>query len=197
MGRDFRIGIDFDNTIAGYDRVFAAVARESGWLNGAGPLSKRAVRKTVRALPDGETKWQMLQAQVYGARMADAVVLSGACEFLDRCVKIGIQVFVISHKTQFATFDPQRIDLRQAARDWMRTQGLDVPAYFEPTRSAKIARIAALGCTHFVDDLEEVFTDPSFPEGVARILLSTDPVDVDAGIRVLESWHDIAQAIFA
>ena len=31
-------------------------------------------------------------------------------------------------------------------------------------------RIRALGCTHFIDDLEEVFLEPSFPSDVHKIL---------------------------
>ena len=35
--------------------------------------------------------------------------------------------------------------------------------YFESTRADKLTRIAALSLTHFIDDLEEVLTDPDFP----------------------------------
>ena len=60
---------------------------------------------------------------------------------------------------------PSRVNLRQAALGWMTAQGFfgtsgfAVPAenvFFESTRAEKLARIAALGCTHFIDDLEEV-----------------------------------------
>ena len=44
--------------------------------------------------------------------------------------------------------------------------------YFESTRAEKIERIIALSCTHFIDDLEEVFDDPAFPSNVERLLLS-------------------------
>ena len=42
--------------------------------------------------------------------------------------------------------------------------------FFEDTRADKIARIKAIGCEVFIDDLEEVFVDPAFPDGIDRIL---------------------------
>ena len=49
-----RIGIDFDNTIACYDRLFAGLAAEIGVVAKA----KQAVRDAVRMLPEGETRWR-------------------------------------------------------------------------------------------------------------------------------------------
>ena len=43
--------------------------------------------------------------------------------------------------------------------------------FFEATRTEKIARIKALDCTHFIDDLEEIFLDPEFPETTRQFLL--------------------------
>ena len=63
-------------------------------------------------------------------------------------------------------------------------------------RAEKIARIKALGCTHFIDDLEEVFIDSDFPSDVERFLLSEDIPRVPEGIHVFRSWHDIATAFF-
>jgi hypothetical protein len=69
--------------------------------------------------------------------------------------------------------------------------------YFEGTRTEKIARIVALGCTHFIDDLEEVFDDPAFPSGVERLLL-TMTEGVSAGpYRRYRSFREIIDALIA
>jgi hypothetical protein len=82
---------------------------------------------------------------------------------------------VVSHKTRHAPYDPTRTDLRAAALTWMRQKGLlrsgqggiaPEHVFFEETRAAKIARITALRCSHFVDDLAEVFLEPAFPREV-------------------------------
>jgi hypothetical protein len=195
-----RIGIDFDNTVAGYDRAFTLEARRAGWLApGSAIMSKRAVREAVRALADGETKWQMLQARVYGPGMPEAEVITGVRDFLDRCAAAQAPVFVVSHKTRYAHLDPGGADLRAAARTWIAAQSLPLAAdrvFFEETRAAKVARIGALACTHFIDDLEEVFAETAFPSGVERILLNADGMSRSTGVRTFRSWHDISAAVF-
>lgn len=194
-----RIGIDFDNTLVDYDRVFLEAARERGLVPRDFTGSKKAVRDAIRLLPDGESVWQRLQGHVYGAGIGGAVPFPGAREFLFRCVREGVETVIVSHKTRFGHYDPARVDLREAARDWLGAQGFleAVPAdrlYFEDDRERKIARIAALGCTHFIDDLEEVFADPSFPAGVQRILLAESgaaPCDALCG-----NWRDVTVAVF-
>lgn len=198
-----RIGIDFDNTLIDYDRVFLAAARERGLVSAdfAGP--KRAVRDAIRRLPDGELAWQRLQGHVYGAGIAGAVPCAGAVAFLRRCAAGRMPVFIVSHKTRYGHHDPARVDLRQAALDWMVAQGFFRPdcapirldhVFFEDDRGRKLARIAALRCTHFVDDLEEVFADPYFPPGVRRILFSaTRAACADA---VCADWRQIEAVIF-
>jgi len=201
-----KIGLDFDNTIAGYDTLFCAVAIELGLVARGFDGTKNDVRAAVRRLDDGELRWQRLQGQVYGARMAGANLLDGVAEFCRACRARGdVELFVISHKTQFGHFDAARIDLREAARSWMRTQGFFEPdglgfapehVYFETTRADKLARIAAVGCTHFVDDLEEVLDDPAFPAGVQRILFTNGaPAPARRDYPALASWREIAEKV--
>lgn len=198
-----RIGIDFDNTLIDYDRVFAAAAHALGLVSPDFKGSKRAVRDAVRRLPDGESTWQRLQGHVYGAGIDAAVPFAGAREFLQRCAQEGVATFIISHKTRYGHYDPARIDLREAARKWMNLHGFLLPevggisadhVFFEEDRGAKLARIAALGCTHFIDDLQEVFSDPHFPAGVRRILFA------ETGANCCEdlcpNWPKIAAAVF-
>src|ERR1041385_154331 len=150
-----RSGIDFDNTLIDYDHVFVAAARKQGLVAADFIGSKRALRDAIRLMPEGEVTWQRLQGHVYGAGIGGAVPFAGAREFLQRCAREAVATFIVSHKTRFGHYAPARVDLREAAREWMTVQGLfrndsgALPAdhvYFEDDRAHKLARIAALGC---------------------------------------------------
>ena len=119
-----RIGIDFDNTIIAYDHVFCAVAKRCGLLDPEFFGGKQAVRDAIRLSPAGELGWQRLQGQVYGKGLADATVVAGFEDFLRRCGRERCVVLVVSHKTEFGHFDPDRINLRTTALDWMAAKGL-------------------------------------------------------------------------
>lgn len=196
-----RIGLDFDNTIAGYDHVFAHAARAAGLVPAGFAGDKRAVRAALRALPDGETAWMRIQGQVYGKLMPEAALIDGVAAFLARARAAGTDVLIISHKTQYGHFDSDRVDLRQAARAWMQAQGffaadgfaLDPTAvFFETTREGKIARIRAAGLDAFVDDLEEVLAAPGFPEDVRRILFHPAGGAPSGPFTVHSRWDAIA-----
>lgn len=200
-----RIGIDFDNTLIGYDHVFAAAAVEAGLLPPGFAGTKQQVRDTLRREPDGETAWMRLQGQVYGRLLPRARLIDGVADFLRRCRTRGVPVAVVSHKTEYGHFDEARVNLRDAARRWMAGHGFFDPdgfglsgadVFFEPTRAAKIARIAALRCSHFIDDLEEVLGDPAFPADTARYLFAGDAAPLPAGPFVAcRTWSEIADAI--
>jgi hypothetical protein len=201
-----RIGIDFDNTVITYDDVFLAAAKERGLIDASFQGGKQAVRDAIRLLPDGELAWQRLQGHVYGQGIGKAAMFEGVHDFLRRCRREGQPIVIVSHKTEYGHHDPTRVNLRQAALGWMRENGVigaseyAVPAdsvFFESTRAEKLARIAALGCTHFIDDLEEVLTDPDFPPGVTRILFSEGaPAAPDTPYVVCPTWRHIEKQVF-
>jgi hypothetical protein len=201
-----RIGIDFDNTIVTYDDVFRTWARTRGLVEHGFSGNKQAVRDFIRGLPDGELAWQQLQGQVYGQGIRDACMCEGVDGFLRRCRAEAETVFIVSHKTEFGHYDPARVNLRAAALAWMTTRGFFRPdgygiapenVFFEGTRAEKLARVAGLACTHFIDDLEEVLSDPQFPPGVTRILYSDqDVVGENSPYRVCSTWRQIEQAVF-
>jgi hypothetical protein len=61
---------------------------------------------------------------------------------------------------------------------------------------AKLARVAAVGCTHFIDDLPELLTHPLFPAQVRRILF--DPhtaAPLSAGTARLSAWDQAAAVL--
>ncbi len=174
-----RIGVDFDNTIAGYDRLFAGLAVEARLFDEPPPGGKRGLRDELRRCPGGEVAWQKLQASAYGPRMIEAELMPGAARFLRACRQRGDAVFIVSHKTRYAARGGEGCDLRAAALAWMEAQGFFEDegfglepgcVFFEGTRGEKLGRIARLRVSHFIDDLEELFAEPGFPEGIEAIL---------------------------
>ena len=205
MTTPIRIGLDFDNTIAGYDCVFRDAANEMGLLPVEFSGTKKDVRDAIRLHPNGDIEWQRLQGRVYGKLMSQATIIDGVGEFLRRCRDQKIPISIISHKTEFGHFDPDRVSLHNVARNWLTEQGFferdkfalaaeDV--YFEATREEKLARISSVGCSHFVDGLEEVFRDPNFPSDVDAVLYSAAADDMPRGpFTVCHDWQEIADAI--
>ena len=199
-----RIGLDFDNTMICYDEVFSSAAKERGLVPPDFAGSKQQVRDVIRLQPGGEIAWQKLQGHVYGRGLERAQAFDGLRAFLVRARRVGDTTVVISHKTEFGHLDPERVNLREAALDWMRAEGLlDKEAlvggiFFEGTRAEKLRRIAAARCDIFIDDLEEVLGDPDFPPGVERILFSERPSSAIASPhRICASWAAIEEALFA
>jgi hypothetical protein len=198
-----RIGIDFDNTLIDYDSVFLAAARKRDLLSSEFAGSKQAVRDAIRLLPDGELAWQQLQGYVYGKGIGGAVMYEGVDGFLRRCRTAGHGVFVVSHKTEYGHHDADRINLREAALGWMEARGFFAPdryaipqenVFFETSRPQKLRRIAALKCTYFIDDLEEVLTDPDFPPGVNRVLFGV--TGSSPSLAICSTWQRIAEVVF-
>jgi hypothetical protein len=204
--RPMKVGIDFDNTLVSYDNVFLKAASEHNLLPQSFSGGKKDVRNAIRASA-GEAAWTKLQAEVYGNRMAEARMIEGAKEFVAACRESGATVNVVSHKTRFAAADPGGADLHAVARSWMEANGFfskeglglrreDI--YFEPTREGKCRRIEALGCGYFIDDLEEVFREPSFPLGVQCFLLHRGDGPVPSGpFTAFASWDAITEAVFS
>ena len=200
-----KVGVDFDNTLVSYDEVMYKAAVRFGFVASEARRDKKSIRDQIRQLPDGEMKWRKLQAFVYGEAMDDARLMEGVADFFDLCKKTGIEIYIVSHKTEFAAADEKGINLRQVALDWMTRQGLFKPqglglsnnqVFFESTRRAKAERIKHLGCTYFIDDLEETFLEESFPQGVTKILYhphggnSTVP-----GVKIVRTWTQIQDLI--
>lgn len=200
------IGIDFDNTLLTYDQLFHHLALESGWITASFPKSKTAVRDRVRQLPDGETRWQDLQAAAYGPLIYRAEPSPGVFPFLKRCRSEGARVHVVSHKTEFAARDQGGCHLHNAALGWLEQNRFFEPSggslsreniHFLPTRLEKIQRIARLECHYFIDDLKETFLEPGFPARVVPILYSARAgTGLGPEVRLAGSFQDVESIIF-
>lgn len=198
------LGIDFDNTLADYGDVLRHEAVSRGLVPADAPAGKKNIRDIIRRLPDGETAWQKLQAVVYGPRMKDALMFDGVKEFMRLCRDGNVRVYVVSHKAQRYPYDESGTDFRAAALSWMDRQGFfdelglsKDAVHFEDARASKVARIARLGCSHFIDDLEETFLEPGFPGGVEKILYAPNGERSSVpDVRVLESWKEVRDHLF-
>jgi hypothetical protein len=177
-----RIGIDFDNTIACYDGVFHMAALERGLIPANLASDKNAVRDYLNSNNRADD-FTELQGHVYGARMELAAPYPGFAEFIATARKAGHHLFIVSHKTRHPILGP-RHDLHAAARGFLIARGLvgsaggqidPADVFFELTKEAKVARIVALGCEAFVDDLPEIFASPDFPATTRSILF--DPAN--------------------
>ena len=201
-----RIGIDFDNTIICYDKVFAAAARQRGLVPEGWMGLKTEVRDFLRSRAGGELAWQGLQGYVYGKGIGGAEIYPGVREFLASCRKAGASVFIVSHKTRFGHQDPDRVDLREAARGWLKGEGLIDAAdaalaadnvYFEDTLAAKVERLASLELDIFIDDLVDVFEQPHFPKATRSILFTQSRPPHPAHCEPIATWADISRRVFA
>lgn len=197
-----RIGIDFDNTIACYDGLCAALAAEQGLIPKGEASTKAEVKRMLLESKEGMTKWQRLQGQMYGPYMKKADLYPCFPRFLFRCKLLGHEIFIVSHKTEYGHFDETKTPLRQASIEWMREQGLIQPSdfgidpnniFFESTRDEKVIRIKKLNLDLMIDDLAEVLLDQSFPD-IRKILFNEpSPTFLD---ETYPSWDAISNALF-
>src|SRR3972149_6659880 len=197
----FIIGVDFDNTIISYDDLLYKVAEERG-ISVPYMVSKKAIRDYIRQTPNGEIEWQRLQAIVYGPRIGEAKLIEGVGDFLKLCKLNKIKVYIISHKSVYAVQDKQDVNLRNAAIQWMAVNhffgddglGLDLNSIcFGATRADKIQLIKKLGCTYFIDDLEETFLEQCFPSDILGILYSPSSLHHNLiNVKVMTNWREIS-----
>jgi len=197
------VGLDFDNTIVCYDRLFHRLAAERGLLADGVPATKGAVRDHLRAI-GREDDWTEMQGVGYGPRISDAEPFAGVKEFLAQCKASGARVVIISHKTKHPYLGP-KYDLHAAAHTFLTTHGFYETAqtglspdtvYLELTKQSKLHRIGALGCNVFVDDLPEFLGEPSFPVGPRKILFDPAGANPDrADYTRVTSWAGVAATV--
>jgi hypothetical protein len=175
-----RIGIDIDNTIICYDKVFTSLARENG-IEVDKKASKSDVKRCFhdRGMHDVFTR---LQGQAYGSHISLAKIFDGVLPFLKKARGSAWELFLISHKTEFPIIG-ERINLHDAVKRFLIAEqvisetGLDhhislQNVFLEPTLDLKLNRIGLLRLNYFVDDLPNVLLHEKFPSSTLPILFS-------------------------
>jgi hypothetical protein len=191
-----RVGIDLDNTIISYDRLFVKLAAERCLIPADVPPHKQAIRDFLRAQGQ-EDQWTELQGLAYGSRIDEAATFEGVQEFFRCCKAANIDWLIISHRSR-VPYLGEPVDLHAAARQWLLNQRLIRGdqmdrVKLEVTREDKLMRIQRSECDVFIDDLPELLSDPNFPQLVRRILF--DPAKQNSDSEHYErasSWLDIA-----
>ncbi len=197
-----RIGLDFDNTIANYDQAFPQVAQLLGYETKA--LTKRELKLELVQSPDGDFAWQRVQGLVYGKHIDLATLYPGVYEFVLRALSGNHEVFIVSHKTKLGHFDESKTPLRTAATNWLIDRKLAGDAssqislqnvFYAETRDEKIQKITDLQLDVFIDDLDEVLGDESFPVDTRKILFGVLPVQ-NSSITTMQSWREVGNDLF-
>lgn len=198
-----KVGLDFDNTIVCYDRLFHTLAVERGLIPASVAADKTAVRDHLRSV-GREDDWTELQGIAYGPEILRAEPFPGVLDFLRSCQQRGVPVVVISHKTRHP-YRGEPHDLHAAARSFLARNGFlnttetglaDEHVYLELTKEAKLARIGAGGCTHFVDDLPEFLGEVTFPSGVTRFLFDPEGRGGDdPRWQRIRHWNELASRL--
>ena len=196
------LGLDFDNTIISYDKLFHKVALEKGLIPADFPKEKNTIRDHLRA-NNVEDEWTIIQGEVYGNRIIEAEPYEGMFDTLHQLCSNNIPIYIISHKTRVPYLGPKR-DLHAAAREWLKMhnffhpKGLDWKKdqiCFEPTIQRKVERIIKTGCTHYVDDLIEILE--LLPDSIHKILFSPNGYSKvqDRDWSLLTSWKALPKLI--
>lgn len=194
------LGLDFDNTLISYDRLFHRLALEKSLVPAETPVNKNAVRDYLRQ-QDKEDDWTRLQGEVYGSRILEAAPYPGMRQALEKLTARGVPMCIVSHKTR-TPYLGEPWDLHAAARSWLAEQrfhaadGLGWPedkVFFELTKEAKAQRVRALGCTHYVDDLPEILE--MLPGTVRKILFAPDGVEAAGDWQVMRAWDELPSLI--
>jgi hypothetical protein len=198
-----RIGLDFDNTIVCYDDAFYRAARDRGLIPADVTPTKDGVRNWLREA-GREDDWTELQGYIYGARMDLAAAFPGVREFMRKAAEAGCALDIVSHKTRHP-YRGEKYDLHKAALGWLEAQGffgdrslgLDrAHVHLELTKDGKLARIGALECDVFVDDLPELLGEPAFPADTQRVLFDPNDAAPDSqSYARARSWCEVSRLL--
>jgi hypothetical protein len=197
------IGIDFDNTIVSYDYAFYKAAVDNNLIKHDFSVSKIAIRNYLRE-KGKESDWTLLQGEVYGSKMSDAVPFPGVIEFIKKAQFSGHKIYIISHKTQFP-ISGYKYNLHLSATKWIYDKlianGIELlenNIFFEPTKERKVIKARNIGCDVFIDDLPEILTLFRYNESIKLILF--DPElhhnSIPLNFTQLCNWLDIENYLF-
>ena len=197
------IGIDFDNTIVCYDKIFYEIALDKGIIPANLPKVKEEVRNYLRKCGK-ENLWTELQGYVYGPSTLKAKPFAGVLDFFVHCKKQRSKVYIISHKT-IHPFLGSKYNLHKYAHKWLeqnafyntKKTGLSKnDVFFELTKEEKLNRIIIQKCTHYIDDLPEFLGEESFPKGIKRILFDPNrKYKNKKEFDSISSWKEMAEKI--
>ena len=194
-----RIGIDFDNTIANYDKVFINAAKNKNFIQSDWSGNKELLKEELA----GKTnQWQMVQGLVYGPLMDKAICFPGLKKFLVKAHFANYKIYIISHKTVFGHFDKTKTNLRYQALSWLKKNDFfnsdlislnEANIFFCDDREKKINKINELELDFMIDDLNEIFENKILNK-TKKILFSSNPKKTNADY-ICKNWDQISNLI--
>ena len=193
-----RIGLDFDNTIVCYDQAIARLADELFRLPEGVPRTKLGLRDFLRT-EGREPEWTAFQGELYGPGMRYAQPFEGAIATMQQLTQEGHELTIVSHRSRFP-YAGRRHDLHHAAQRWIATRlqpaGIFMShsksIHFMESKADKLARIAKIDCTVFLDDLPEILESPEFPSSTVGILFNPNNDDRKfAQQPVISNWKHL------
>ena len=195
------LGIDFDNTLVRYDRLFHQLALEKGLIEESLPANKTAIRDHLRRRGLDE-QFTLLQGEVYGLRILEAEPAEGMLKALGELQQLGIPMVLVSHKTKTPYKGPA-YDLHESAISWLKKHNFFNPIglnwslnniSFENTKEMKARKIHQLNCTHYVDDLPEILEMIS--SKIKKILYDPEGMHInEIENQRVESWLEIQDIV--
>ena len=194
------IGIDFDNTIINYNQVFYEVALKKKIIKAYIQKNKDSVKKYLLK-NDKYDDWVKLQGEVYSKYIKYARPFLGSIETITLMLEKKFEIFIISHKTKYP-YSGQKINLQKPALRWIKKNvcnysGLSSKnVIFCETKDLKIQNIKKVKCIAFIDDLEQIFKNRSFPKRCMKILLTKRKKISNAnGIHLAKNWKEIKELV--
>ncbi|XGB40475.1 MAG: hypothetical protein LVT47_07655 [Cyanobacteria bacterium LVE1205-1] len=183
------LGLDFDNTLICYDRLFHRVALDRGLIPADLPAQKNCVRDYLRQ-QNQEDDWTHMQGEVYGDRITEAESFPAVLPTLQGLAQAGLAMRLVSHKTR-TPYQGTAYESTPGGPPMAHCPGLFLPGwvelgpdqvFFEVTKQEKVNRIVTLGCSHYIDDLPEILE--MLPDPVQPILFAPG-----GAVAVPERWH--------
>ena len=194
------LGLDFDNTLVRYDKLFHKLALEKDLIDESLPADKTAIRDYLRSQAQDE-QFTLLQGEVYGLRILEAEPAEGMLKALSELHQRGIPMVLVSHKTRTPYKGPA-YDLHQAAWNWLQKHGFFTPGglawsqdqvFFEESKQAKVDRIKSQECSHYIDDLPEILE--MLPSNIKTILYDPSKSQNANRFTQLSHWVKLSDVI--
>ncbi|MEY3480883.1 MAG: hypothetical protein RIQ71_1658 [Verrucomicrobiota bacterium] len=191
------IGIDLDNTIVCYDRVFERLAYGLELPRDVASGGKQAIRDFLRR-QNREDEWTEMQGKAYGSWIGDAQPFEGVLEFMASARQLDHALCIVSHRTK-QPFLGEPVDLHAAAQGWLREHGIDrlASVFLEETAADKAARIHALGCDVFIDDLPEFLSRPDFPVATRKLRFHPAGAAETGETERVSSWAEATKLLLS
>jgi len=193
-----KIGLDLDNTIIDYDKIFYKEALRRKLIPKTIDKNRIKIREYIKK--KSLIEWQKLQSNIYSINLHNAVVRNGFISFINNLGNNGYNFCVISHKTKYP-YKGKKINLHNLSKNWidaninkkLNKSGVKIKKiFFETTEKKKIKKIVSEKCDYFIDDLPSVLN--LLPKNIKKILI--DPkknYNNKTDLLILRGWKSISK----